>query len=74
MLKKTLNPKGFNVGINMGGAVSGGSIMHLHVQIVPRYERDLGFMETTAETKVMPEGLEQTYKKLMANVKMLKSD
>ena len=73
LLKKTLNPKGFNVGLNLGGNISGGSILHLHVQIVPRYERDLGFMEVTAETKVMPESLDQTYKKLMKNVKILKN-
>lgn len=73
LLKKTLSPKGFNVGINMGGAVSGGSILHLHAQIVPRYERDSGFMELTAETKVMPESLDVTYKKLMKNVKILRN-
>lgn len=71
LLRKTLNPSGFNVGLNFGGGVSGGSILHLHVQIVPRYERDLGFMELTAETKVMPESLDRTYRKLMKNVKIL---
>ena len=64
LLKKTLNPKGFNLGFNLG-KLSGASVPHLHAQIVPRYERDSGFMEMIAETKVMPESLDQTYKKLM---------
>jgi diadenosine tetraphosphate (Ap4A) HIT family hydrolase len=72
LLKKTLNPKAFNLGMNIGGDLSGGSILHLHAQIVPRYTRDLGFMEVTMGTKVMVETINQTYKKLMKNVNMLK--
>jgi ATP adenylyltransferase len=72
LLKKALNPVGFNIGINLGGAAAGASIMHLHVQIVPRYERDLGFMETTAETKVMPESLDKTMQKMMPFLSVMK--
>ncbi len=72
LLKKTLRPEGFNIGINMGGEVAGGSIGHIHVQVVPRYKKDLGFMEVTADTKVMPESLEETYKKLMKKADILK--
>lgn len=72
LLKKTLNPEGFNIGINIGGDVSGGSVEHLHVHIVPRYKRDLGFMEVSADTKVMPESLEKTYKNLIKYVNILK--
>lgn len=71
LIKAALNPVGFNVGINLGGAAAGASIMHLHVQVVPRFERDLGFMETTADTKVVPESLDQTKEKLMKFVKIL---
>jgi diadenosine tetraphosphate (Ap4A) HIT family hydrolase len=72
LIKKTLEPKGFNVGLNIGGDIAGGSIMHLHAQIVPRYVRDLGFMEVTDNTKVIVEDIDTTYKKLMKNIKMLK--
>jgi diadenosine tetraphosphate (Ap4A) HIT family hydrolase len=72
MLTASLNPAGFNIGMNIGGDISGGSIMHLHVQIVPRYKRDSGFMEITADTKVMPESINQTYKKIMKNAGILK--
>jgi len=63
LLRKALNPLGFNIGINIG-EIASASIEHLHIHIVPRFKRDLGFMELTASTKVMPEPIEETYKKL----------
>ncbi|HLC77445.1 MAG TPA: HIT domain-containing protein [archaeon] len=72
LLKKTFSPAGINIGMNIGGDVSGASIAHIHVQIVPRYKRDLGFMEVTASTKVMSMTLDQVLKKLKKNVKILK--
>lgn len=36
-IKKIMRPDGFNIGINLGK--SGASIKHIHVQIVPRYNR-----------------------------------
>jgi diadenosine tetraphosphate (Ap4A) HIT family hydrolase len=71
LLKKALGAQALNVGINMGGDLSGGSIMHLHVQIVPRYVRDAGFMEVTANTKVMPQSIDQTFKTLKKHVSVL---
>ncbi|RLI99549.1 MAG: HIT family hydrolase [Candidatus Aenigmatarchaeota archaeon] len=38
LLKAVLRPDGFNVGINLGGDISGASIAHLHIHIVPRYK------------------------------------
>jgi diadenosine tetraphosphate (Ap4A) HIT family hydrolase len=70
-LDKALNPAGFNIGINLG-EVAGASIEHVHMQIVPRYNREVGFMETTSHTKVMPENLDQTHKKLMKFADLLK--
>ena len=72
LLKKVLNPDGINIGINMGGEPSGASIKHLHIHIVPRYKRDAGFMEIIANTKVVPISLDETYKKLKKEIKILK--
>ena len=72
LLKKALNAPAFNIGINLGGDLAGGSILHLHVQIVPRYVRDSGFMEATASTKVMPQSLDETFKILKKHVGVLK--
>ena len=71
LLKKSQNPEGFNIGMNLG-RTAGQSITHLHYQIVPRYASDAGFTDTIAGTKVMPETLDQTYKRLMKHVDILK--
>ncbi len=71
MLKKAMKPLGFNMGINIG-EVAGASIQHLHMQIVPRYKREVGFMEIMAHTKVMPMSLDEAYKRLKAEAHNLK--
>ncbi|BAA30098.1 HIT family protein [Pyrococcus horikoshii] len=38
-LKKTLNPDGFNVGINIGKA-AGQTVEHLHIHVIPRFNND----------------------------------
>ncbi|MFB6203744.1 MAG: HIT family protein [Candidatus Nanohaloarchaea archaeon] len=55
--REVRDPAGIDVGINIGEA-AGESIPHLHVQLVPIYEKDRGFMETSLDTKVMKESLE----------------
>jgi diadenosine tetraphosphate (Ap4A) HIT family hydrolase len=34
------SPGGFNVGVNVG-PVAGQTVMHVHVHLIPRYERDV---------------------------------
>ncbi|PIR89111.1 MAG: HIT family protein [Candidatus Harrisonbacteria bacterium CG10_big_fil_rev_8_21_14_0_10_40_38] len=41
LIKKTLDPKGFTIGINHG-KISDQVIDHLHVHIIPRYDGDKG--------------------------------
>lgn len=60
--EEIVEPAGIDVGINIGKA-AGESIPHLHVQLVPIYEKDRGFMETSLNTKVMKESLEDTQEK-----------
>jgi diadenosine tetraphosphate (Ap4A) HIT family hydrolase len=54
--EEVVEPAGIDVGINIGKA-AGESIPHLHVQLVPIYEKDRGFMETSLDTKVMKKSL-----------------
>ena len=72
VLKAALSPLGFNIGLHIGGEIVGATFEHVHFHVVPRFRRDLGFMETTANTKVMPQSLEDTYKEIMAHASLFK--
>ena len=72
LLEKALKPEGFNIGMNIG-EISSASVKHLHVHIVPRYKHDLGFMELFSSTKVLPEPVESTYKRLKRYINILKT-
>lgn len=71
ILKKVLNPDGFNLGINLGRIAGAGIEDHLHIHIVPRWTADTNFMPILAETKVIPEALNVTYQQLK---KVIKTD
>jgi ATP adenylyltransferase len=64
ILAKAIKPDGFNVGINIGKCAGAGVPGHIHVHIVPRWEGDTNFMPVVSETKVLPEVLTDTYRKI----------
>ncbi|MBI4843907.1 MAG: HIT domain-containing protein [Nitrospirae bacterium] len=64
VLKKVLNPDGFNLGLNFGKVAGAGMESHMHKHIVPRWTGDTDSMPILSETRVMPEHITATYNKL----------
>lgn len=65
-LNSALDPDGFNVGMNIGEAGGASITEHLHIHVVPRWAGDTTFMPTTANSKIVAEALDETYKRLQA--------
>jgi len=60
-LREVYDPQGYNVGFNQGRAAGAGVEHHIHLHVVPRWGGDTNFMPVIADTKVMPQTLEQSY-------------
>ena len=63
-LRAALDPHGFNAGLNLGHGAGGSIDDHLHTHVVPRYQGDTNFMPVISDTKVIVEGLADTFERL----------
>jgi ATP adenylyltransferase len=64
VLERAYHPDGLNLGMNLGEAAGAGIEQHIHVHVLPRWKGDANFMTSVAETRIIPEGLDETYRKL----------
>jgi ATP adenylyltransferase len=65
-VKLAYQPRGVNVGINLGQPAGGSISGHIHVHVVPRWTGDSNFMTTIANTRTLPEALSETATRLRA--------
>ena len=63
-LRQTMQPDGFNLGINDGKVAGAGIADHVHMHVVPRWNGDTNFMPIIADVKVIPESLDNTYRQM----------
>lgn len=64
MMKEGFGAIGVNIGMNLGSAAGAGIAEHIHMHIVPRWERDTNFITTIGETRVYSTEFLRVYHKI----------
>jgi len=65
LLKEGFGAQGVNIGMNLGKAGGAGIAEHIHMHLVPRWERDTNFITSVAQTRVYSTDFEKIYQKLL---------
>jgi ATP adenylyltransferase len=63
-LRSVYRAPAFNLGVNIGEAAGAGVADHTHLHVVPRWVGDTSYITIVGETRVLPESLEETWKKV----------
>lgn len=70
-LRLEYHPDGFNLGFNIGRAAGAGVEHHLHMHVLPRWVGDSNFVSVVGETRVLPEELPVSHKRLLPHFRKL---
>lgn len=71
VLRSLYKPGGLNIGLNIGQAAGAGVANHIHMHALPRWPGDTNFMTAIGETRVLPEALSETWKRMREAFKLL---
>jgi ATP adenylyltransferase len=63
-LRRAVKCTGINIGFNLGVDAGAGVADHLHGHAVPRWRGDANFMPVIADVRVMPEYLDEAWRRL----------
>jgi len=64
ILRRLYRPDGINLGMNIGKAAGAGVAGHIHMHMLPRWVADANFMSVVSETRLLPEDLPETYRRI----------
>jgi len=64
VLRELYRPDGINLGMNIGKAAGAGIAGHIHMHVLPRWVADANFVSVVGETRILPEMLDVTWKKM----------
>jgi ATP adenylyltransferase len=64
VLRELYHPDGINLGMNIGKAAGAGIAGHIHMHALPRWVADANFVSVIGETRILPETLDVTWKRM----------
>ncbi len=63
-IRALYRPDGLNIGMNLGQSAGAGIAGHIHMHVLPRWFGDANFMTTIGETRMLPEDLSVSWRRL----------
>lgn len=64
VLRDLYHPDGLNIGMNIGKSAGAGVAGHIHMHVLPRWTADANFASVIGETRILPESLPDTYRRI----------